>query len=1029
MSSIAEQLPIRFDFGAVQQRLYQMWQDKGLFHSEPDAAKKPFTIVIPPPNVTGALHLGHALNNTLQDVLIRWRRMQGYNSMWLPGTDHAGIATQAVVEKRIREEEGKSRHELGREQLVNRIWQWKDQYEARILSQLKQLGCSCDWERTRFTLDDVCAKAVRHTFFDLFHKNLVYRGKRLVNWDTFLQTAVSDDEVYNEKVAGHFWHLKYPVIDPQPGEPAFVIVATTRPETMLGDTAVAVHPDPAAALDHAESSLVARLAKAVASEKASLEGELKQLNERRAGMLPQLLQLAQMASAGRQIRLPIVDRAIPLITDEWAKPELGSGCVKITPAHDPNDYDVGLRHSLPQINVLNPDGTLNSVAGRFMGLTIKKGRQQIVEHLEESGLIDSVEDREIELPVSDRSKTPIEQYLADPWFVRMEALAQSAIDAVEGGHVQIIPNRYAHGYVAWLSEKRDWPVSRQLWWGHQIPVWSKKCANDVELQEVNQHVWSLVETDAERAAVQIESASGVEGTVHICLREEGDKLSETLEKLGFVRDQDVLDTWFSSALWTHSTLGWPEHTADLKYYYPTSTLVTSRGIITLWVARMVLMGLNNLGHVPFREVFVHPTILDGFGETMSKSKGNGVDPLDVIEKFGADALRFSMVHLTTETQDVRMPVQFECPHCQTSIEQTHKNRVLARIECPACKKPFATQWARDDADLHLPRGLILSERFEEARNFVNKLWNASRFSLMNLEGYQFTPIDPSQLCLEDRWILSRLTTVTQLVTTEFEHYRFSEVARILYDFTWGEFCSFYLEILKSRMTGGQRNLAQSMLAFTLDRLLRLLHPVMPFVTEEIWQSVNVAAAERGLSSSDPQQPNLIQASWPVPDPTLHDPQVEAQFETFQQALGALRDIRARQNIAPKQPISFCIRCTEEIAAYLSPLSPYFKKMANAEATHIGPQAIPPRVNSTTTLPNLEIIVDLEGLLDVAVEKARLQKEKANIENQIKAKQQKLSNASFVDRAPPDVVQRERDAAKILTDQLESVIKALSGLKQ
>ncbi len=1027
MTTTAEQLPTRFDFGPVQQRLYQMWLEQRLFHSEPDPSRKPYTIVIPPPNVTGALHLGHALNTTLQDVLIRWRRMQGYNAMWLPGTDHAGIATQAVVEKRIREEEGKSRHDLGRELLVGRIWEWKDQYEARILNQLKQLGCSCDWDRTRFTLDETCAKAVRHTFFDLFHKQLIYRGKRLVNWDTFLQTAVSDDEVINEKVAGFFWHLKYPVIDPRPDEPTHVVVATTRPETMLGDTAVAVHPDPAGALDKVEAELRERLAYAASSERAALQNSLQELLDRRAAMLPQLLKLAQMAREGRTLRLPILDRVIPLIVDEWPKPELGSGCVKITPAHDPNDYEVGLRHGLAMINLMNPDGTLNAVAGPFTGLTLKKARLQIVERLESEGLIDRIDEREIELPISDRSKTPIEPYLADQWFVRMDSLAQSAMDAIGKGDVQIVPSRYANGYMDWLAEKRDWPVSRQLWWGHQIPVWSKKCAAELELQEANQQAWSIIESAANSAAVQIASECGQEGTIHVCLRDETDTLSASLEKLGFVRDPDVLDTWFSSALWTHSTFGWPEKTADLAYYYPTSTLVTSRDIITLWVARMVLMGLNNLGQVPFQQVYVHPKILDGYGETMSKSKGNGVDPLDVIEKFGADALRFCMVHLTTETQDVRMPVQFECPHCQVSIEQTHKNRVLARIDCPSCKKPFGTQWARDEADLALPRGLVLSERFEVARNFVNKLWNASRFSLIHLEAYQYAVVSESQLCLEDRWILSRLNTVTRQVTSELEQFRFSEAARVLKDFAWDEFCSFYLEILKSRMNGQQRSTAQTLLAYTLDRLLRLLHPVLPFITEEIWQCMNIAAPQRGLFEADPPEPYLIRAAWPKPDEGLYAPEIEAQFAHFQQALAALREIRARQNIAPKLSISFAIRCTQEIATYLAPLAPYFKKMANAEATQIGPQAAIPRINSTMAISQLEVFVDLDGLLDVPAEIARLQKEKANFENQIKSKQQKLSNASFVDRAPPDVVQREREAVQQLADQLASVMKALSSL--
>jgi valyl-tRNA synthetase len=1022
MTAIAEPLPTRFDFGPVQQRIYRTWREQGLFRSRTDARRKPYTIVIPPPNVTGALHLGHALNNTLQDVLIRWKRMQGCNALWIPGTDHAGIATQAVVEKRIREEENKSRHDLGRAALVERIWQWKDQYESRILSQLQQLGCSCDWDRTRFTLDEMCTRAVRYTFFDLFQKGLIYRGKRLVNWDTFLQTAVSDDEVNNEKVGGHFWHLKYPVIDPRPGEPEFVIVATTRPETMLGDTAVAVHPDPAAALHKVEAELRQRLAGASPSERGSLESELEQLATRRATMLQQLILLANMARDGRKLRLPIVDRVIPLILDQWPKPELGSGCVKITPAHDPNDYEVGMRHGLAQINILNPDGTLNEIAGPYQALTLKKGRQQIVQRLEDDGLIDRVEEREIELPVSDRSKTPIEPYLADQWFVKMDRLAQSAMDAVGDGRVEIVPPRYAHGYLAWLSEKRDWPVSRQLWWGHQIPVWSKSFAAAADLREARRQVEGLLAAAPDRAAIQVQANS-----IHVCLRDDADASPAALEQMGFQRDPDVLDTWFSSALWPHSTLGWPEATADLAYYYPTSTLVTSRDIITLWVARMVLMGLNNLGQVPFRQVFVHPKILDGYGETMSKSKGNGVDPLDVIEKFGADALRYGMVHLTTDTQDIRLPVQFECPHCQASIDQTHKNRVLPRIECPACKKPFATQWAREAADLLLPRGLALSERFEVARNFVNKLWNASRFALMHLDGYSFTPVGDAQLCLEDRWILSRLSTVTREVTEELERFRFSEAARRLYEFAWDEFCSFYLEFLKSRMNGEHQPLAQTLLAHTLDQLLRLLHPIMPFVTEEIWRHLNDSAPRRGIDTPQVPETYLITAAWPTPDAARHDAAIEAQFGHFQQALAGLREIRARQNIAPKDSIGFVLRCRPDIAAYLAPLTPHFGRMANAEARQVGPNVSIPPIHATVRAPELEIFVDLDGLLDVAAETARLEKEKANLHNQIRGKQQKLSNQNFVDRAPPDVVAKERQTLQLLQEQLAAVDKSLEVL--
>ncbi|HAY82508.1 MAG TPA: valine--tRNA ligase, partial [Planctomycetaceae bacterium] len=715
-------IPNRFDHAEAQARLYQHWETAGFFHAEPDADREPYSIVIPPPNVTGALHLGHALNNTLQDICVRMKRMQGFNAMWMPGTDHAGIATQAVVERRLKEQENKTRHDLGRDKLVERIWDWKNQYEARILGQLKQMGSSCDWERTRFTLDETCARAVRTTFFDLFQQDLIYRGKKLVNWDTFLQTAVSDDEVFHEEVKGHFWHYQYPVIDPQPGEPTHVTIATTRPETMLGDTAVAVHPEPAKQLAKVEAELQEKLASAPEKEKADVQQQIDALAERRATMLASLELLAQMARDGRRLQLPLTEREIPLIADVWAKPELGSGCVKVTPAHDPNDYEVWQRNDeIGAINILNPDGTLNENAGAYRGLTIKKARQQVIADLEEAGLMLEIEDRVIDLAHSDRSKTPIEPYLADQWFVRMDQLAQSAMDAVSDGRVKIYPERYAKSYLDWLAEKRDWPVGRQLWWGHRIPIWIKP-HSDADAQ------W-LETTFGENNDLAVQHQAATEehaGQLLVCVQAGSDALEQQLEAAGFVQEDEVLDTWFSSALWPHSTLGWPEETAALNYWYPTSVLITSRDIITLWVARMVLAGLNNMDEVPFREVFIHPKILDGYGETMSKSKGNGVDPLDVIEKFGADALRFGLAYLTTETQDVKMPVQFECPACDSLMDQTKKNRQLPRVECKKCGAAFSTQWATEEADLALPRGLVVSERFEQGRNFCNKLWNASR---------------------------------------------------------------------------------------------------------------------------------------------------------------------------------------------------------------------------------------------------------------------------------------------------------------
>ncbi len=695
---------------------------------------------------------------------------------------------------------------------------------------------------------------MRHTFFGLFKERLIYRGKRLVNWDTYLQTAVSDDEVSHETIAGHFWHLRYPVIDPRPGEPPFVSIATTRPETMLGDTAVAVHPAPEAALEKAAADLNDKLIAASEKDRPAIESQIADLAERRQTLLPGLVQLRDMALAGRKVRLPLLDREIRLVADEWAKPELGSGCVKITPAHDPNDYDVARRQNLPMINILNPDGTLNASAGPYQGMKIMAAREKVVADLEKLGLVEQIEDREIELAHSDRSKTPIEPYLADQWFVKMDHLAQSAMDAVSDGRVRIVPPRYARGYLDWLGEKRDWPVSRQLWWGHRIPIWYAPTASEDDLKRAfagrDDVVWQR-DNEHDQWLICAEEVDLDENAIS------GHKLTQEV---------DVLDTWFSSALWPHSTLGWPDETPELDYYYPTSVLVTNRDIITLWVARMVLTGLFNVGEVPFRDVYIHPTILDGYGERMSKSKGNGVDPLDVIEKVGADSLRFSLAYLTTETQDVRMPVEFECPHCGALLEQTKKNRVMPRIECKKCGKPFSTQWAGNPADLTLPRGAVVSERFDLGRNFCNKLWNAARFALLNLEGYVAGPVAETELAVEDRWILSRLATVTRETTSALSEYRYGDAARVLYDFAWNEFCSFYVEMVKGRLQDpSTRATAQRVLAATLDTLVRLLHPLVPFITEEVWQLLGQAAPRRGLSTQQLPAESIMLASWPEAD--------------------------------------------------------------------------------------------------------------------------------------------------------------------
>ena len=1020
-----QEIPNRFDFSTACAEIYQAWTTNGCFDANVDPSKKPFTIVIPPPNVTGALHLGHALNNTMQDVQIRMHRMMGFEALWIPGTDHAGIATQAVVEKRLKEIENKTRHDLGREKLVQRIWEWKDQYEARILGQLKSMGCSCDWRRTRFTLDERCAKAVRSTFYDLFAKGLIFRGKRLVNWDTFLQTAVSDDEVYAATTKGHFWHLQYPILDPKPGEPTHVTIATTRPETMLGDTAVAVHPKPTEALAKYEQGLRERIADSNAKDLPALHSQLEELESRRRDHLPILELLANMARDGRKIMLPIVNREIPLVADVWAKPEMGSGCVKITPAHDPNDYEVAKRCDLPLLNIMNSDGTLNENGGPFAGMSMSRARDKVVARMDDLGLLLKVEDREIELKHSDRSKTPIEPYLADQWFVKMDQLAQSAMDAVTDGRVKIYPPRYANGYLDWLGEKRDWPVGRQLWWGHQIPIWSRTFDDAAKAHSLKFQIESMPERVAGLMVAHIEEPA----TVHVCVQEEDRGLEVKLESLGLTRQEDVLDTWFSSALWPHSTLGWPDLNEDLSYFYPTTTLITSRDIITLWVARMVLMGLNNLGEVPFREVFIHPKILDGYGETMSKSKGNGVDPIDVIDKFGPDALRFGLAWLCTETQDVRMPVQYECPHCEAKVNQTKENRQTPTVKCDKCHKLFSTQWAEAEQDKAHPKAPVVSERFEQARNFVNKLWNASRFVMMNLEDFAFEKLSTEDLPLEDQWILSRLASVTEQMETELKQYHYAEGARAIYDFAWDHFCSLYVEMAKPRLQNpATKPQVQRVLAHVLDRMLRLLHPIMPFVTEAIWTQLNRITRQRDFITGEVAGDWIVRAHWPAVDKRFVNPDVAKQFSHFVDLIGAVREIRSRQNIAPKDKVAFSVRCNDEMKQLLSPMAPFIESMANAAATQWSSNPTMPAIPAQISIPEMDVFVDLTQFIDVAAEIARNEKLEANLVKQIQGKEGRLSNEAFVSRAPADIIEKERQALTDLATQLAEVKEAINKLR-
>ncbi len=967
---MSKELPKHYDPREAQTRWLHFWNEHGYFHARPDPNREPFCIVIPPPNVTGALHLGHALNNTLQDVLVRWRRMQGYNTLWMPGTDHAGIATQAVVERRLREEEKKTRHDLGREELVQRIWQWKDQYEKRILGQLSELGCSCDWQRTRFTLDPGCARAVRTTFFRMFRDGLIYRGKRLVNWDTQLQTAVADDEIYHETIKGGFWTFRYPV----KGNNEFIRFSTTRPETMLGDTAVAVHPD----------------------------------DERYKHLI------------GKMVTIPLVNRDIPIIADgQLVDPTLGTGAVKVTPAHDPNDYACGLRHSLPMINILNPDGTINENGGPYAGLDRLKARERVTEDMEKLGLFDGREDRDIDLAYSDRSKSPIEPYLSDQWFVKMVDLAQTAMDAVTDGRVKFFPERYARTYLDWLGEKRDWCISRQLWWGHRIPIWYASCP-EAELKRAfagrDDVAWRLDEDN---------------GRWLVCALD--DLPSDILgPKYPLEQDPDVLDTWFSSALWPHSTLGWPERTPELAYWYPTNVLVTSRGIITLWVARMVMTGLYNMGEVPFHHVYIHPTILDGFGETMSKSKGNGLDPLDIIDRFGTDALRFLLVHQATETQDSRMPVANVCPHCDTlvPVKQEHMYMRTRKVTCPNCKKPFRPGGPWPAPDPELPTAKQASERFDMGRNFANKLWNAARFLFLNLEGYKPEVIQHAELPIEDRWILSRLATTTAAVTQHLEHYRFSEVARTIYDFTWSEFCDWYVEMSKRRLQEpAARPLVQRVLVGVLDGILRLAHPVMPFVAESIWQPLNESAFERGLPAPEPAAESVVIAPWPSVPETWRDTEMETRIGRMQELIRAVREVRNRYNVDQKTPLDAFVRCSETIAEDFRSLTPFIRALAGVGRLECGPQTTKPRQSATHITPEFEVYVSLAGLIDRKAEKTRLEKLRAEKQKHLQAARAKLSNANFVERAPADVVQQQRDLVIDLQAQIKAIEENLRELQQ
>jgi valyl-tRNA synthetase len=985
-----------YDPKAVEPEIWRFWEEGRFFHADEKSKAEPFTICIPPPNVTGALHMGHALNNTLQDILIRRKRMQGFETLWMPGTDHAGIATQSVVERQIKAREGKTRHDLGRVELVRRIWEWKEQYGGRIIGQLKRMGCSCDWDRLRFTLDERCAKAVRQTFFLLFSMGLIYRGKRLVNWDPALQTAVADDEVDDRTVQGAFHYIRYPLADGS----GFVTVGTTRPETMLGDTAVAMNPaDPRAA------SLV-----------------------------------------GKTCTLPLVNRAIPIIADDYvtlpdpnsadAKARMTTGFLKVTPAHDPNDYEIGKRHALPMVNILNPDGTINENGGKYRGMDRFAACKAVLADLEAAGLLEKIEPYTHSVPHSDRSGSPIEPYLSDQWFVKMEQPAEMAMGAVRDGRVRFHPERYSKTYLDWLGQKRDWCISRQLWWGHRIPVWYSKAKTPGEFQPVAQ---AMPDGTGCMWDGYADTPVGM-----ICSTEE--LPAELVERFGLVQDPDVLDTWFSSALWPHSTLGWPDDTPELRKFYPGDVLVTSRDIITLWVARMVMTGLGNMQAVPFRDVVIHAKIMDGFGLTMSKSKGNGVDPVDIIEKYGADGMRFTLASMATETQDIRLPVGYLCPHCEavTPQEQEHLKPNVLKLRCAACKAEFAIPKPLSEPPAGLKVAVTVSDKFDFGRNFCNKLWNAGRFAMMSLGGggesaSAAAPEGPMRL--EDRWILARLDGAVRAADDALEAFRFADAASGLYSFFWDEFCAWYLEAVKPRLKDtadpADRAAAGRVLAFALDRVLRLLHPFTPFVTERMWAMLRSAAPARGLDGRPlgGEAGPLVRAEWPRPDgrALMSDGKAAlADFALLQDAIRAVRNIRNKFKIPPGKPVPAAVEAPAAVAGVLNREAALIRTLAAVESFSAGPDTAKPAGSATEVITvegvgEAQVYVPLGGLIDVAAERDRLSKDREKTAAALAGAEAKLSNEGFTARAKPEVIEKEKARRNELKAKIDALDRNLAEL--
>lgn len=864
----------------VEERLYNTWVEKGYFTPTPDKTKEPFTIVIPPPNVTGQLHMGHALDETLQDILIRYKRMAGFNALWIPGTDHAGIATQIKVEEVLRKEEGKTRYDLGREKFVEKVWEWKKLYGDRIINQLKKLGSSCDWTRERFTMDEGCSKAVKEVFVNLYKKGLIYQGSRIINWCPRCITALSDAEVEHAEQAGHFWHIKYPV----KGSDEFVVIATTRPETLFGDTAVAVNPE----------------------------------DERYKDII------------GKTLLLPLTDREIPVIADAYVDKEFGTGCVKITPAHDPNDFEVGLRHDLAQIKVLNDDATMNHYAGKYEGMDRYECRKQMIKDLDEMGLLVKVEDHSHNVGQCYRCGTTVEPIISKQWFVKMNSLAQPAIDAVKKKDTEFVPEHFEKVYFHWLENIRDWCISRQLWWGHRIPAFY--CDDCGEM---------------------------------VVTKEDGAVCSKCGKPMR--QDPDTLDTWFSSALWPFSTLGWPDKTEDLSYFYPTSVLVTGYDIIPFWVMRMMFSGIEHTGEVPFKYVFIHGLVRDAQGRKMSKSLGNGVDPLEVIDEFGADALRFTLATGNSPGNDMR----------------------------------FST------------------ERVTASRNFANKIWNASRFVQMNLTIGELCVPAASELALEDKWILDKLNRLVSEVTENLDKFELGVAVAKLYDFIWDEFCDWYIELVKPRLYDTENptnKTAQQVLSYVLSNTLKLLHPFMPFITEEIWLSL----PHEGES--------IVIANWPTADDALSFPAEAAQMEMMKGALKAVRNKRAEMNIPPSKKAAMFI-VTDHTELFQNG-AVFFQKLASAsDVTLLKDKSSVGENTVAVIVDGAQIYIPLGELVDFEKELKRLEEEKKHLLGEIKRVEGKLSNKGFVDKAPARVVDEEKAKGEKYREMLQKVEESLSAFQK